>query len=70
MGKLFIKGFKGKIAYAQLLHDASEVQIVRGYSNPIITETVHNETLILGLPIIKPDVKIPVIEIFLKPSNK
>jgi alpha-L-fucosidase len=66
MGKLFVDGIKDRIAYAQLLHDASEVQIVPGRSNPIMTEKVKDETVILGLPITKPDVEIPVIEIFLK----
>ncbi len=66
MGKLFVDGIKDKIAYAQLLHDASEVQIVAGRSNPVMTEEVKDDTIILGLPIVKPDGEIPVIEIFLK----
>ena len=66
MGKLFVDGVKDKIAYAQLLHDASEVRIVPGRSNPVMTEKVSLETAILGLPMNKPDVEIPVIEVFLK----
>ena len=66
MGKLFVDGLKDKFAYAQLLHDASEVQVVHGQRNPVMNETVKDETVILGLPITQPNVEIPVIEVFLK----
>jgi len=66
MGKLFLNGYKGKMKYAQLLHDGSEVQIVKGRRSPVLAETVSEEIIILGLPMEKPDVEIPVIEIFLE----
>ena len=54
---LHVDGLAGKIAYAQLLNDASEVR----YS-----ESAETGTLTLNLPIQKPDVTVPVIELFLK----
>ncbi len=65
MGKLFLAGFAGKVKYAQLLHDASEVRFVKGRRSPVLAEKLPTETLTLGLPMIKPDVEIPVIELFL-----
>jgi alpha-L-fucosidase len=65
MGKLFLDGYKGKCSYAQLLHDGSEVQFVKGRRSPVLEEKVTEETIILELPIQKPDVEIPVVELFL-----
>ena len=48
-------GLLQRIEYAQLLNDASEVK----YS-------IHENTLTFELPIVKPNVTVPVIEIFLK----
>ena len=66
MGELFIEGLKGKIAYAQLLHDGSEVQINKNRKSSIVKETVSKGITILELPVAKPEVEIPVIEVFLK----
>ena len=44
----------GKIEYAQLLHDASEVRFTE-------TET----DVLLQMPIVKPPVDIPVVEMYL-----
>ena len=60
-----LKGMKGKIKYAQFLHDASEIQIrePHGYwSKKVLEEGDIN----LALPVNKPEVEIPVIEVFLK----
>jgi alpha-L-fucosidase len=64
MGVLHLKGFKGKVKYAQMLNDGSEVQISNseGDWNP---EKKADDILSLSLPIIKPNVEIPVIEIIL-----
>jgi alpha-L-fucosidase len=59
-----------KVAYAQLLHDGSEVQLIP--FNP--DESQHNMSLsglrsgslTLELPVRKPDVVVPVVELFLK----
>lgn len=66
MGKLYLEGFAGKVKFAQLLHDASEIRFVPPRrSSVVIEEKVSEDTLILGLPIQKPDVTVPVIELFL-----
>ena len=64
---LHLDGFVGKIAYAQFLHDASEVKRLEPgkHDEWSISETTH-DTLTLEIPIIKPDVVVPVIELFLK----
>ena len=56
-----------KIDYAQFLHDASEVQYDIGTPEHFgdgLSE-VQN-AIFLKLPVVKPDVVVPVIEIFLK----
>jgi alpha-L-fucosidase len=45
-----------KVEYAQLLNDASE----------IIMKKTDNNGLVLNLPVKKPNVTVPVIELFLK----
>ena len=60
-----LKGMKGKIKYTQFLHDASEIKI----SNPVghwIKEEVAEGDVNLVLPVTKPPVEVPVIEVFLK----
>ena len=60
-----LKGMKGKIKYIQFLHDASEIKI----SNPVghwIKEEVAEGDVNLVLPVTKPPVEVPVIEVFLK----
>ena len=65
MGKLHLDGFAGKVNYAQLLNDASEIRFGKPKKS-IVNETIPGNTLILNLPILRPDVIIPVIELFLK----
>jgi alpha-L-fucosidase len=67
LGNLFLKGYAGKIEYAQLLHDASEVRTAK-LDAPFQAklDAVAPDTVILRLPVKKPDVAIPVIEVFLK----
>lgn len=64
---LHLDGFAGKVEYAQLLNDASEIKLLeQGKHNEwSIAETASN-TLTLELPVVKPDVVVPVIELFLK----
>lgn len=63
MGRLNID-FGDKVDYAQFLHDGSEVKISsqRNHSQSGDTQT-HT---FFNLPVVKPDVEIPVIEVFLK----
>jgi alpha-L-fucosidase len=53
---LRLPGMAGRVAYAQFLHDASEVRM----------EATGGETLTLHLPTIAPPVAVPVIELFLR----
>lgn len=66
---LHLEDMADRVEYAQLLHDASEVRMLRsvpeesyGAMNPARRETL----LTLELPVKKPDVTVPVIELFLK----
>jgi alpha-L-fucosidase len=68
-----LPGLAGKVDYAQLLNDASEVGLV---SLPPGTQagTIHpggqpEGTLTLKLPVQRPDVALPVIELFLSPET-
>jgi alpha-L-fucosidase len=62
---LHLDGLAGKIKYAQLLNDASEVPIMQ-QSSGLHMHEVHADTATLQLPVQKPNVTVPVIEIFLK----
>ncbi len=65
IGALALDGLAGKVAYAQLLHDASEIQF--SAPEPVGFQEGHSkDTLILKLPVKKPDVVLPVVELFLK----
>jgi len=63
---LHIDGLAGKVEYAQLLNDGSEVLITERPEWQSQVEKVARNTLTLNLPVLKPDVEIPVIELFLK----
>ncbi len=64
---LHLDGFAGKVTYAQLLNDASEVKRLEAgkHSEWSISETA-SDTLTLELPVVRPDVVVPVVELFLK----
>ena len=62
MKHIYLEGLKGKIDYAQLLNDASEIFI----REDIHGQAIGDDTVILEFPIQKPDVAVPVVEIFLK----
>jgi alpha-L-fucosidase len=49
----------GKVAYAHLLHDAGEVPF----------RTDDDGALVLELPVVRPEVEVPVIELFLGEEN-
>ena len=51
-----LPGMKGKVKYAQLLNDGSEITM----------HDTDNGDLALDLPVRKPDVEIPVIELVLQ----
>jgi len=59
----------GRIKYAQLLNDASEIRYRDGDPKKkadTITPKDRRGTVTLELPIAKPPVAVPVIELFLK----
>ena len=66
-----LPGLAGKVRYAQFLHDASELIIDRDavrrltHSGGEKHGSVDEDMLILRVPYIKPDVVIPVVELFL-----
>ncbi len=66
MGELVLPGYAGKVRYAQLLHDASEVQMSTKKDTTWIEEATRAGDLVLKLPILRPEVEIPVVELFLK----
>ncbi|MEV5027852.1 alpha-L-fucosidase [Paenibacillus sp. LPE1-1-1.1] len=68
---IHLKGFAGKVEYAQLLGDASEIRFKEGVVessmiNGAFREGRDESTLTLSIPVKKPDVTVPVIELFLK----
>ena len=66
---IHIDGLADRVEYAQLLNDASEVKMLRSVpeaSYGAMKEEREKTTLTLELPIKKPNVTVPVIELFLK----
>jgi len=64
LGALTLKGMKGKIKYMQFLHDASEILVRKGHR--LNEEKSDENDVIIKLPVNKPNVEIPVIEIILE----
>jgi alpha-L-fucosidase len=63
---LELDGMAGKVEYAQFLNDASEIKMKGKEQWQTHHEDHKNEALALELPIKKPNVAVPVIELFLK----
>ena len=61
-----LPGMKGKVKYAQFLHDASEILITAPYGHHMQGSIATENDLNLRLPVNKPNVEIPVIELFLE----
>lgn len=66
MGQILLEGYAGKVKYAQLLHDASEVRMSLQKGTTGIGDASKERDLILRLPVSKPNVEVPVVELFLK----
>ena len=62
LGELHLDGYAGQVEYAQLLNDASEIKMTQQSHH----DTIPEDTLILQLPVEKPNAAIPVIELFMK----
>ena len=56
---IWLKGLAGKVEYVQFLHDASEIRFEPGKGE-------EASDLWLSLPVQKPPVEIPVLEVFIK----
>jgi alpha-L-fucosidase len=72
MGALYLDGFGGRVAYAQLLNDASEIRFIDqsrageiGFF-PGERKEERGNAIILRLPVRPPSVTVPVVELFLK----
>lgn len=64
---LHLPGFKGKFKYAQLLNDASEIKFrTQTAKGSHTVETSKENDVILSLPVERPNVEVPVIELFLE----
>ena len=63
---LHLPGYAGKIAYAQLLNDASEVSMQAVSEHQQRVEGVPADSVVLELPVLQPDTPVPVIELFLR----
>jgi alpha-L-fucosidase len=64
---IHLDGLAGKVEYAQLLNDASEIAISEpSRQTDHVLPDVHEDTLTLEVPVVKPPVVVPVIELFLK----
>ena len=64
---LRLRGMAGKVRYAQFLHDNSIIKMSEGKMEHLGDGgEVASDDLILDMPVRRPDVVIPVIELFLK----
>jgi alpha-L-fucosidase len=62
-----LKGLAGKVDYVQFLHDASELAFTEGGVKHFSEGAAKSDDLlVLEIPPVKPNVVVPVIEIFLK----
>jgi alpha-L-fucosidase len=64
---LQLPGLAGRVAYAQLLNDASEIPFKEGDAEPAWDENrIEPGAITLALPVVRPEVVMPVVELFLK----
>ena len=66
MGSSGSRALPAKVEYAQFLHDGSEIQFGAPRHNVTYQESQSADDLLLELPVVKPGVEIPVIELILK----
>ena len=64
--ELHLDGYAGKVEYAQLLNDASEIRFSERAPYQTTLERTSQDILTLELPVQKPNVAVTVIELFLK----
>lgn len=64
---LEMHGFADKVEYAQFLHDGSELLFTEKCSEHFSeARTEADDLLVINIPVIQPNVLVPVIELFLK----
>lgn len=64
---LELPGFAGKVEYAQFLHDGSELRFTEKQVEHFSFGATHSDDLlVISLPVVKPWVTVPVIELILK----
>ena len=63
---LELHGFAGKVEYAQFLHDGSELLFQEKVEHFSEGKTQSDNMIVLRLPVVKPPMIVPVIELFLK----
>ena len=64
---LELPGLATKVKFARFLHDGSEILMDEGAVNHFSEGAAQgNDLLVLNLPPVKPDMVVPVIELFLK----
>lgn len=59
LDRIVLPGMAAKVKYAQFLHDASELRMSEGSGD-------ESGALVVSLPVRKPPVEVPVLEVFLK----
>ncbi|MCX6227064.1 MAG: alpha-L-fucosidase, partial [Bacteroidia bacterium] len=65
LNQITLEGYGEKIKYAQFLHDASEIALSTKKATIWLDEKGKEDETILKLPVLKPNVEIPVIELIL-----
>ncbi len=65
LGRLLLKGYAGKVRYAQFLHDRSELWFGKANASVTHKDELDEKDILLVLPDVRPDVEIPVIELIL-----
>ena len=66
---IHLKGLSGKVKYAQFLHDGSEVKMRDSATAQVHVSLSHKTpagAVTVDLPVVKPAVEVPVIELILK----
>ncbi|MFU8780657.1 MAG: alpha-L-fucosidase, partial [Kiritimatiellia bacterium] len=65
---IHLPGMDGRVKYAQFLHDASEVRVKSSaqQEHASLSEKSVAGDLTIRIPVNKPNVEIPVIELFLR----
>ena len=64
--QLHLDGLGGRVEYAQLLNDASEIRFVEKPAHQAEVDGEGRDALTLELPVQQPSVAVPVVELFLK----